>query len=140
MMIVGEHSIASLPEEASDTPVLPVAVLIPAYKPGHVLVEIVQALAGTGPHAIVVVDDGSGPEYRWIFNELLDLPRVRLRIRTRDADRGQTPGPHGPRGAHPHHLRTRQPYFAFSAAARLDAHLFRAAAVRLHLHDDGGTG
>src|SRR5205807_1667466 len=78
MMIVGEHSIASLPEEASDTPVLPVAVLIPAYKPGHVLVEIVQALAGTGPHAIVVVDDGSGPEYRWIFNELLDLPGVRV--------------------------------------------------------------
>ena len=44
-------------------------VLIPAYQPAPVLPGIVRELAASGEvEAIVVVDDGSGPEYREIFD------------------------------------------------------------------------
>lgn len=57
---------------------LPVAILIPAYKPGRSLVDLVVALAGTGMAAIIVVDDGSGPQHRAIFDELLRLEDVHV--------------------------------------------------------------
>ncbi len=53
-----------------------VAVLIPAYRPGPALIELAGALAGSGFTAIVAIDDGSGDEYRWIFDRIEEIPGV----------------------------------------------------------------
>lgn len=45
-------------------------VLIPAYRPGAALVSLVEELRSKGAGEIVVVDDGSGAEYRRIFEAL----------------------------------------------------------------------
>jgi glycosyltransferase involved in cell wall biosynthesis len=55
-----------------------IALLIPAYQPGGALVEIVKSLAEPGFTAIVVMDDGSGPEYAGIFELLRQFERVRI--------------------------------------------------------------
>ncbi len=55
-----------------------IATLIPAYQPGPVLIDMVQALAALGFAAIVLIDDGSGPAYRWIFDRLAQLESVRV--------------------------------------------------------------
>ena len=52
--------------------------LIPAYQPGQALVDIVRELTGTMFAAIVVVDDGSGPNYRSIFDRLLRFDTVHV--------------------------------------------------------------
>ena len=47
--------------------------LIPAYRPSTALLELVQEIISEKPEcicAVVVVDDGSGPEFRPIFNAL----------------------------------------------------------------------
>ncbi len=55
-----------------------VTVLIPAYQPNGALIELVRDLLARGVRSIEVVDDGSGPEYRWVFDELELLPRVHI--------------------------------------------------------------
>jgi glycosyltransferase involved in cell wall biosynthesis len=55
-----------------------IAALIPAYQPGPVLIEAVKTLAASGFTAIVLIDDGSGPDYRWIFDRVAPLERVRV--------------------------------------------------------------
>ena len=47
-----------------------IAVLIPAWKPERVLVDLVRRLAELGFGAIIVVNDGSDPSYEHIFDEL----------------------------------------------------------------------
>lgn len=47
-----------------------ICVLIPAYKPSQTMTELVAELTAEGFNKIVVVDDGSGPEYEHIFSEL----------------------------------------------------------------------
>jgi glycosyltransferase involved in cell wall biosynthesis/SAM-dependent methyltransferase len=54
-----------------------VPILIPAYKPGESLPGLVRALLDLGVRHIVVVDDGSGPEFREIFRAV-SLPGVHL--------------------------------------------------------------
>ena len=54
------------------------AVLIPAWKPEEPLALLVADLAASGFAAIVVVDDGSGPEWRGFFDDLLTRPRVQV--------------------------------------------------------------
>jgi glycosyltransferase involved in cell wall biosynthesis len=54
------------------------AVLIPAYRPSAGLIDLIRDLAGRGVPAIVVVDDGSGAEFRGIFDEVAQLPRVQV--------------------------------------------------------------
>lgn len=45
--------------------------LVPAYQPGRALLEVAASLLSGGHfEALVVVDDGSGPEYREIFSAL----------------------------------------------------------------------
>ena len=54
------------------------AVLIPAYKPSAALVALVRDLAGRGMNAIILVDDGSGPEFRAIFDQAAQFPGVHV--------------------------------------------------------------
>lgn len=61
----------------SDSPFV-YAVLIPAYRPSGALVEVVQALASLSGPPIVVVDDGSGPEYAAVFARVSAFPGVQL--------------------------------------------------------------
>lgn len=56
----------------------PVVLLIPAYQPGPELLDVVRATAGSGVAATVVVDDGSGPGYRAIFEAVQQVPGVHL--------------------------------------------------------------
>jgi glycosyltransferase involved in cell wall biosynthesis len=53
-------------------------VLIPAYKPGPEFPSLVRDLLSRGVRHIVVVDDGSGPEFRPRFAEAAEHPQVRL--------------------------------------------------------------
>ena len=53
-----------------------VCLVIPAYQPEPVLVELVKALAHHEYLAIVVVDDGSGPAYRRVFDAVAAIPGV----------------------------------------------------------------
>lgn len=48
-------------------------ILIPAYKPDERLIQLVKDLLAQGDYAIVVVDDGSGPEYKPIFAAVAEL-------------------------------------------------------------------
>ena len=53
-----------------------VVILIPAYQPTPILVDIVKELLNCCHKAIVVVDDGSGPDYADIFSEVGQIPNV----------------------------------------------------------------
>jgi glycosyltransferase involved in cell wall biosynthesis len=55
-----------------------VTVLIPAYQPNAALIELVRDLLARGVRLIEVVDDGSGSEYRWVFDELALLAHVHI--------------------------------------------------------------
>ena len=57
---------------------LPIAVVIPAYRPNQCLLEIVAALVARGVASVIVVDDGSGPHFRAIFDELGQWSGVRV--------------------------------------------------------------
>ena len=44
-------------------------ILIPAYQPGQQLPDLIRALRAAEPRAaVVVVDDGSGPAYKDVFD------------------------------------------------------------------------
>jgi glycosyltransferase involved in cell wall biosynthesis len=64
---------SSIREDTAAIAATSVAILIPAYRPGPVLIDIVRSLAAFGFAAIVVVDDGSGPDFAWIFEQLADF-------------------------------------------------------------------
>src|ERR1035437_2456775 len=53
-------------------------VLIPAYRPSPSLVDLVRDLSARGLPAILLVDDGSGPEFRAIFDQAAQFPRVQI--------------------------------------------------------------
>lgn len=55
-----------------------VVLLIPAYKPSSALPSIVRAvLSVESPISeVIIVDDGSGPDYREIFQSLREIPQV----------------------------------------------------------------
>jgi dolichol-phosphate mannosyltransferase len=54
------------------------AILIPAYRPGEVLIDVVRQLASGEQESIVVVDDGSGPAYASLFEEISRVPGVHV--------------------------------------------------------------
>src|SRR3954452_13966070 len=54
------------------------AVLIPAYRPSTALIDLVRDLSGRGSPAILVVDNGSGPDLRRIFEQAALLPNVQV--------------------------------------------------------------
>ncbi len=55
-----------------------IAVVIPAYKPSPALAALVESLLATADRPIVIVDDGSGPEYRDVFARVEAFSAVRL--------------------------------------------------------------
>ena len=61
------------PKQAQDT-----AVLIPSYKPDHKLAPYVSALREAGFVKIVIVDDGSGPEFAPVFDAIPQDDRVHV--------------------------------------------------------------
>lgn len=61
---------ASANDVAPALAAISVAALIPAYQPDPVLIEIARSLTESGFTAVVVVDDGSGPDYAWIFDQV----------------------------------------------------------------------
>lgn len=56
----------------------PLAIAIPAYRPADALVDLVRTLSERGAPVILVVDDGSGPEYREVFARAAAVPGVHL--------------------------------------------------------------
>src|SRR5580658_3211293 len=54
------------------------AVVIPAYRPEQALLDLIAALSEKSVPAIVLVDDGSGPDYREVFRRAEEFPNVRL--------------------------------------------------------------
>lgn len=55
-----------------------VPVLIPSYQPGEALATLVDALLARGFAMIIVVNDGSGPEFQSIFRSVAQSDRVHL--------------------------------------------------------------
>ncbi len=53
-----------------------VVVLIPSYEPDEKLVRLAWTLTATWPGPVVVVDDGSGPAYRAVFDRVSALGAV----------------------------------------------------------------
>ena len=54
-------------------------VLIPAYKPSEHLVNVVRELTSSdGVANVVVVDDGGGPEFKPIFDQVRAMPRTHV--------------------------------------------------------------
>src|ERR1039457_904582 len=53
-------------------------VLIPAYRPSPGLVDLVSDLSARGMRAILLVDDGSGPEFREIFDQAAQISGVQV--------------------------------------------------------------
>jgi glycosyltransferase involved in cell wall biosynthesis len=53
-------------------------VVIPAYKPSSKLIRLIESLPEPELPVILVVDDGSGPDYREIFERVAAIPRVQL--------------------------------------------------------------
>jgi glycosyltransferase involved in cell wall biosynthesis len=56
----------------------PIAVVVPAYRPNGSVLDVVTALAERGIASIIVIDDGSGPDFRPIFEELTGIPGVHV--------------------------------------------------------------
>jgi glycosyltransferase involved in cell wall biosynthesis len=54
------------------------ALVIPAYRPSEALVDLVRALVEKDIGPIVIVDDGSGPEYQEVFSRAAAFPDVIL--------------------------------------------------------------
>jgi len=46
---------------------VPSVLLIPAYRPGTELPQLIKSLSGPTFRSVIVVDDGSGPEYAHVF-------------------------------------------------------------------------
>jgi glycosyltransferase involved in cell wall biosynthesis len=53
-------------------------ILVPAYQPGPQLRILVEELARTAAPLILIVDDGSGPEWRQVFDDCSGYPNVRI--------------------------------------------------------------
>ena len=55
-----------------------VTVIIPAYKPGHELLDTIDGLNKAGFADILVVDDGSGEAFAKLFEEVRNIPECTL--------------------------------------------------------------
>ncbi|MGH9721594.1 MAG: GtrA family protein [Bryobacteraceae bacterium] len=55
-----------------------VAVVIPAYRPEAALCDLVSALSAGAYRTILIIDDGSGPEFSRRFHEVSQIPGARV--------------------------------------------------------------
>jgi glycosyltransferase involved in cell wall biosynthesis len=55
-----------------------VPILIPAYKPDKQLTELVSNLIDRGVECIIIVNDGSGPGYQELFDQLKQYPVCKI--------------------------------------------------------------
>jgi len=55
-----------------------VAVVIPAYRPGALLMSLVDALLAGGADGIVIVDDGGGPDFAELFEAVAQRDGVHV--------------------------------------------------------------
>ena len=62
-------------------------VVIPALEPEENLVEYIQKLIDSGIKKIIIVDDGSGEDYKYIFERISDIPECDLI--THDINKGK---------------------------------------------------
>jgi glycosyltransferase involved in cell wall biosynthesis len=53
-------------------------VVVPAYRPVVTLVELAQSLSSLGFESVIIVDDGSGPEYEDVFRRCAAVSVVHL--------------------------------------------------------------
>jgi putative flippase GtrA len=60
------------------TTISPFAILIPAYRPEQIFVELVRTLAQSHAGPIIVVDDGSGAEFGERFGQIQQIASVHL--------------------------------------------------------------
>lgn len=58
------------PENSIDKSLADIGVLIPAWRPGPELLILIQQLQSGGFGAVIVIDDGSGPEFSPIFTAI----------------------------------------------------------------------
>ena len=65
-----------------------VAAVIPAYQPAEALVQLARSLSESPISSIIIVDDGSGPEYRSIFDQVERLPRTIMLRHERNLGKG----------------------------------------------------
>ena len=63
-------------------------VIIPAYRPSPTLVGFIAALVERNIPGIVLIDDGSGPEYQVIFDQVTSISRVFLLRHARNRGKG----------------------------------------------------
>ena len=77
---IGEAQPEETAKTESPTPaqMVRLAVIVPAYRPEESLLQLIGALSEKSIPAIVLVDDGSGPDYREIFRRAAEFPKVRL--------------------------------------------------------------
>ncbi|HEX3747131.1 MAG TPA: glycosyltransferase [Bryobacteraceae bacterium] len=54
------------------------AILVPTYRPSDQLLDFIRQLLASPVSPIIVVDDGSGPEFRELFARLGELPGVEI--------------------------------------------------------------
>ena len=73
---------------ASTTAEAPV-VIVPAFQPGQPLVDLVEQLLLDPARVIIVVDDGSTPEHKGIFDKLRGKSRVHLLRHAVNLGKGQ---------------------------------------------------
>jgi glycosyltransferase involved in cell wall biosynthesis len=78
----GMHSASTAPEMPATSSAAPaldrIAVVVPAWQPERVLLELLDALSAAGAAAIILVDDGSSPACEEIFAAAANLPCVHL--------------------------------------------------------------
>ncbi len=67
-------------------------VVIPAYRPPDSLLDLIRALTSRSLTHIVVVDDGSGPDFRDVFDRAAELPGVVILRHATNLGRGAAIG------------------------------------------------
>lgn len=73
---------------ALDEPSLNVAVLIPAYKPTELLLDLLRKLSDSPVAQIIVVNDGSPAQHQAIFDQLNSMPKVHLLVHEQNQGKG----------------------------------------------------
>ena len=81
-----------------------IPVIIPAYEPDEKMIRLLQTLQESGIERIVVVDDGSGNEYRNLFEQAKQLGAIVL-THAVNLGKGRTTSRQNRNGATKSHVR-----------------------------------